>query len=143
MTLQTAQRYLLKALTTEATSALQSDTRAFAEFPFRVGRDTRNLAGPEPRAIIERRTSGMEANNELYLRETGLEVFVSREHFQIDRVDGQYRLVDRHSALGTWVEGRLLGGDRRGGDCQLFSGDIIIPGSYKSGFIFKFVVDES
>ena len=85
----------------------------------------------------------MPPNNELYLRENGLEVYVSREHFLIDSVAGEYRLVDRNSALGTWVEGRLIGGDRRGGECQLRPGDVIIPGSYKSGFIFKFIVGDN
>ena len=143
MTVQSTSQYVLKALTTEAKSALQSDAYAFAELPFRVGRDTRTVGGPVAREIAERRTPGMQPNNDLYLRETGLEVFVSREHFLIDCVGGEYRLVDRHSALGTWVEGRLIGGDRRGGDCRLLPGDIVIPGSYKSGFIFKFLVGEN
>ena len=143
MTLQSTSLYVLKALTSEAKLALQADARSFGELPFRVGRDTRSLVGPESREITERRASGMAPNNELYLRETGLEVYVSREHFLIDTVDGEYRLVDRNSALGTWVEGRLIGGDRRGGETRLLSGDIIIPGSYKSGFIFKFVVDDN
>jgi FHA domain len=140
MTLQANAQYSLKALTSEARSALGSDVYSFAELPLRVGRDTRTLNGPVPREIAERRASGMEPNNDLYLREAGHEVYVSREHFMIDCVDGEYRLLDRLSALGTWVEGRLIGGDRRGGDCRLVAGDIIIPGSYKSGFIFKFCV---
>ena len=143
MTLQSTSRYVLKALTSEAKLALQGDARSLGELPFRVGRDTRSLGGPEPREITERRASGMAPNNELYLRETGLEVYVSREHFLINRVDGELRLVDRNSALGTWVEGRLVGGERRGGECQLHAGDIIIPGSYKSGFIFKIVVGDN
>ena len=143
MTLQATVQYLLKALTTEATSALRSDAYLCTELPLRVGRDTRTLNGLVPREIAERRTPGMEPNNDLYLREAGHEVYVSREHFLIDYVGGEYRLVDRLSALGTWVEGRLIGGDRRGGDCRLLPGDIIMPGSYKSGFIFKFLVGEN
>ena len=143
MTSQSTSLYVLKALTTEAKSALQSDAYSFGEFPFRVGRDTRTLSGPVPREIAERREHRMQPNNDLYLREAGPEVYVSREHFLIDCMGGEYRLVDRQSALGTWVDGRLIGGDRRGGDCRLVPGDIVIPGSYKSGFIFKFLVSEN
>lgn len=143
MSSQSTFLFVLKALTTEAKSAQQSDAYSCSEVPFRVGRDTRSLSGPVPREIAERRAPGVKPNNDLYLREAGQEIFVSREHFLIDRVGDEYRLIDRQSALGTWVEGRLIGGDRRGGDCRLLPGDIIIPGSYKSGFIFKFLVGES
>lgn len=133
-------RCVLKALTAEARSALRVESYTFDDFPFRVGRDTRNLSGTVPRGNPERREHRIQPNNELYLIETGPEVFVSREHFLIDLVQGEYRLVDRLSALGTWVEGRLIGGDRRGGESRLLPGDVVIPGSFKSGFIFKFLV---
>ena len=135
--------YALTALTAVAKSALQSDAWSFSVLPLRVGRDTRALNAPVPSEIAERRAGGMQPNNDLYLQESGSEIFVSREHFLIERVGGEFRIVDRKSTLGTWVEGRLIGGDQRGGDCRLLPGDVIIPGSYKSGFIFKFLVGET
>lgn len=143
MSSQLTSTYVLKALTTVAKSGLQSDAWSFSELPLRVGRDTRTSNAPVTREIAERRARGMQPNNEIYLRESGSEVFVSREHFLIEQVGSEFRLVDRQSTLGTWVDGRLIGGDHRGGDCRLQSGDVIIPGSYKSGFIFKFLVGET
>lgn len=143
MSSQLTSTYVLKALTTVAKSALQTDARSFSDLPLRVGRDTRTSNEPVTREVAERRARGMPANNDIYLRESGAEVFVSREHFLIEHVGAQFRLIDRQSTLGTWVDGRLIGGDQRGGECQLRSGDVIIPGSYKSGFIFKFLVGET
>ena len=141
MSSQSDSPYALKALTSVARTALQSDACSISSFPFRVGREMRTLHGPVPREIAERRKRGITApNNDLYLLESGTEVFVSREHFLIEQVGGEFRLVDRQSTLGTWVEGRLIGGDQRGGNCRLLPGDVIITGSHKSGFIFKFLV---
>lgn len=143
MSSQLTATYVLKALTTVAKSGLQTDAWSCSELPLRVGRDTRASNAPVTRETAERRARNMPPNNEIYLRESGAEVFVSREHFLIEQVGAQFRLVDRLSTLGTWVDGHLIGGDHRGGDCQLRSGDVIIPGSYKSGFIFKFLVGET
>ena len=84
--------------------------------PLRVGRDTRTPNAAASSEIAERRARGVQPNNDLYLRESGTEIFVSREHFLIEQVGGEFRLVDRKSTLGTWVEGRLIGGDQRGGE---------------------------
>ena len=143
MSSQSTSRYALKALTAVAKLALQADPWSFLALPLRVGRDTRTPNAAASSEIAERRARGVQPNNDLYLRESGTEIFVSREHFLIEQVGGEFRLVDRKSTLGTWVEGRLIGGDQRGGDCRLLPGDVIIPGSYKSGFIFKFLVGET
>src|SRR5690349_19251208 len=84
-------------------------------FPFHVGRESRgvghlkNIAGE-----VQRRLGMAPPTNDLYLQEPpspGL--LVSREHFSIDFVDGEFVLTDRKSALGTIVSGTLIGGQRK------------------------------
>jgi pSer/pThr/pTyr-binding forkhead associated (FHA) protein len=65
---------------------------------------------------------------------------VSRSHFQIDRSDAGYLLVDLESTCGTIVEGTLVGGDTRGGTIALHDGDVIIVGTSNSSYAFKFRV---
>jgi pSer/pThr/pTyr-binding forkhead associated (FHA) protein len=130
----------LKALTLEAQGALHGHSLAIDELPFRVGRESRGPNEGWKKANQDRR-SGMSApNNDLYIWETSRELYVSREHFAIDKKDGEFYLFDKNSALGTWVEGQLVGGKRAGGSVRLHDGDVIILGSYQSGFIFKFVL---
>lgn len=137
----TASRCVLKALTDEARLALQGDAMPIDRFPFRVGRESRDPNSRPSAAILAQRRRGLPPNNDLYIRETGAEVFVSREHFQIELAGDGYYLVDCASTLGTWVEGRLIGTDRRGGKAPLQHGDVVILGSFRSGLIFKFLVD--
>lgn len=129
----------LKALTLEAQGALHGPQLAIDVLPFRVGRESRGPNEGWKRSQQERRGGKAAPNNELYIWEQTREVFISREHFQIERDDAGFRLVDRQSALGTWVEGHLVGGKRTGGNVRLNHGDVIILGSHLSGFIFKFV----
>lgn len=130
----------LKALTLEAQGALHGQQLAITELPFRVGRESRGPNEGWKKSNQERREGRSAPNNDLYIWEQSREVYVSREHFQIERDGDKYRLVDRHSALGTWVEGQLVGGKRAGGAVELADGDVIILGTHQSGFLFKFVV---
>jgi pSer/pThr/pTyr-binding forkhead associated (FHA) protein len=130
----------LKALTLEAQSALHGQTFPIDSFPFRVGRESRGPNEGWLKSERNRRTGQSAPNNDLYIWEQTREVFVSREHFQIDRLAGRFQLEDRNSALGTWVEGHLVGGKRAGGTVELHDGDVIILGSHLSGFVFKFLV---
>lgn len=130
----------LKALTLEAQAALHGQQLAITELPFRVGRESRGPNEGWKKSNQERRAGKSAPNNDLYIWESTREVYVSRDHFQIEREGDQFRLVDRNSALGTWVEGQLVGGKRTGGAANLANGDVIILGSHLSGFLFKFVV---
>lgn len=133
----------LKALTPEAEYAIEGQLLTLDIYPFRVGRESRRRE--VTRALLgagERRQNSASRNNDLYIAEQTREVFVSREHFEIQRDGDHYLLVDRNSALGTWVEGRLVGGSRKGGQVPLHSGDVIIVASHQSGLVFKFLVEE-
>jgi len=81
-------------------------------------------------------------SNDLYLAETGAELNVSREHFQIERREGGYELTDRGSTCGTIVEGVIIGGHHRIGRKALAAGDVIIVGTSASSYVFKFLVAE-
>jgi len=65
---------------------------------------------------------------------------VSREHFEIDRDDAGCILVDRASTCGTIVEGQTVGDETRGGTLSLRDGDVIIVGTSRSPYAFKFRV---
>lgn len=132
----------LKALSMQAQSALPEQRLRLTQFPFRVGRDSR--VSPMPTGVEqERRLGEQQANNDLYLWEPGPEFHASREHFEIVQEGSDYFLVDRKSALGTWVEGRLVGGNRKGGRVPLHNHDVIVVGSPHGGIIFKFVLDDA
>lgn len=132
----------LRALTREAEMASGQQIIPIAVSPFRVGRESRaqSLERPSAEASERRGQAPAKPNNELYLLENTRDVFVSREHFSIVKERDEYFLEDRQSALGTWVEGELVGGNRKGGRAALSDGDVLFVGSYRSGFIFKFVV---
>jgi len=129
----------LKALTPEAKACLGNHRLKISRYPFRVGRESRARHAP---ASVERRRLSSPANNDLYLRETGEVLNISREHFQIERRGTAYYLVDRGSACGTLLEGRAIGGGRTGGEQRLSDGDVIIVGTSESRHIFKFIIDQ-
>jgi len=128
----------LVPLTPEARRAAAAPVVPLHRFPFRVGRDLRD-PDRKPRLLLrERRRGTTSGPNDLYLLELGPRLRLSREHFLIGEEGGRYFLEDRRSSLGTLVEGRIVGGARTGGRCELRDGDVIIPGGSGSHFVFKF-----
>jgi len=72
--------------------------------PFRVGRESRMVAGEQGLRVAERRKFSGAPNNELYLIDAGPRLQVSRNHFQVERDGaGGYQLTDRGSACGVLV----------------------------------------
>ena len=128
----------LSALTPEAKDALGGAELSVTQFPFRVGLDSRGATRAVARIVMDRRRAGSRPNNDLYLAEQEPATNVSREHFQIEHNGAQYVLVDRQSACGTLVEGRLVGSKQAGGAVPLRDGDVIIVGTSASRFVFKF-----
>ena len=133
-----APRATLVALTPEAAAALGRAEVEISAFPFRIGRDSRGRLRPAPRTLGDRRKPASRRSNELYLGETAEPFQVSREHLQIQHNGTRYVLVDRESTGGTIVEGTVVGGQHRGGAVQLSDGDVIIVGTSKSPYVFKF-----
>lgn len=132
---------ILRAMTPEARHALGADEVVVDVLPFRVGRESRARSARPPPANVERREGRMQPNNELYLLDRGERIQISREHFQIQqRDDGSYELLDRHSACGTVVDDRPVGGRDEGGRSELRSGSTIRVGTAGSPYLFKFVL---
>jgi pSer/pThr/pTyr-binding forkhead associated (FHA) protein len=128
----------LKPLTPESKSCLGTALFRIVSLPFRVGRESRTHF---IKAFSNsRRKPNSSANNDLYLPETNHRLNVSREHFQIELRNKEFYLVDRGSSCGTLVEGSRIGGDRKGGEKELHSGDVIIVGTSESPHSFKFLI---
>jgi hypothetical protein len=88
---------------------------------------------------LDRRSLPEQPSNELYVKDFGKVVNVSREHFQIEaKSDGSFELVDRGSACGTIVGNNVVGGNFAGGRCPLAFGDTIIVGTRQSEIVFEF-----
>lgn len=125
-------------MTAQAEYALggKRDVR-LTHFPFKVGRESRLSQAGFAR---EQRLGRAPQMNDVYLSEphgTGL-IQVSRDHFAIEHLDGEFFVVDRGSVAGTIVGGRRIGGHRKGGRTRLYSGDEIIVGGESSPYVFKF-----
>jgi pSer/pThr/pTyr-binding forkhead associated (FHA) protein len=133
-------RALLVALTPESRIALCAPEREITGFPYRVGRESRGMQRTPRGVVSERRNPGSRPSNDLYLLEHDEPLNVSREHFEIDRSDTGYMLVDRASTCGTIVEGQTVGGNTRGGTLPLHDGNVIIVGTSRSPYAFKFRV---
>lgn len=142
MTIDIPNAAYLKALTLDAQNALHGQKLEIGKFPFRIGRESRGPnASWKKDSGDDRRKDNTSPTNDLYLWEQSAEKHISREHCEIQKEGGEYFLFDRESALGTWVEGQLVGGGRRWGRVPLTNGDVIIVGPYTCGFIFKFTIE--
>jgi pSer/pThr/pTyr-binding forkhead associated (FHA) protein len=130
-------RARLVALTPESRIALGAPEREIT-LPYRVGRESRGMQRTADGVIGERRSPGSRPSNDLYLVEHEEPLNVSRAHFEIDRGEAGVLLVDRASTCGTIVEGQTVGGDTRGGTLSLHDGDVIIVGTSRSPYVFKF-----
>lgn len=131
---------LLRPATATTRLSIDQEHIKVSAFPFRVGREARtNLMSKLP-GFGERRNTKANPNNDLYIRDMGRPLNVSREHFYIERTeDGDYELVDRGSACGTIVNGHTIGGEYTGGRCMLQDGDSIVVGTPESAIVFEFV----
>jgi hypothetical protein len=65
-------------------------------------------------------------------------LFVSREHFLIERDGESFVLVDRGSTCGTIVGARIVGGNRAGGRALLRHAVEITVGANGSPCVFRF-----
>ena len=87
---------LLEGQTAEARQALGDCKRTLTQFPFLIGRDSKNTE------------TDVFYNNDLFLREK--EPYrVSRNHLAIHNERGAIWVIDRGSAFGTIVNGKEIG----------------------------------
>jgi hypothetical protein len=129
---------VLRSVTPTARLSI-GDEIVLDRFPFRVGREGRTHPTAGILSEAERRAPPQRTSNELYVKDFGKSVNVSREHFQIEaKSDGSYELVDRGSACGTIVGSHVIGGNFSGGRCPLQFGDAIVVGTRESAIVFEF-----
>jgi pSer/pThr/pTyr-binding forkhead associated (FHA) protein len=130
---------VLKALTAEMDLAFRGPILEILEFPFRIGRESRERQPirPLPPGVVDRRTGASPRNNDLYIIETGSRLFVSRQHLMMEQREHGIYLVDLFSSCGTIVEGKYLGSDHKGGEIQLEHNDVVIVGTSNSPYVFK------
>jgi pSer/pThr/pTyr-binding forkhead associated (FHA) protein len=126
----------LTALTPEVERVLGGTRLLLGDLPLRVGRDLRRRR--RFRLRRDRRRGLVVGPNDLYIPEAGPRYRLSREHFLIGRDDAWFFVEDRHSACGTLVAERIVGGGRNGGRERLRDGDTILAGGRNSPFAFRF-----
>lgn len=133
---------VLKALTPEMELAFRGPSLAVQDMPFRIGRESRDprTARSLPPDLHERRANQSPRSNDLYIVDPGPRLFISRQHLLIERRENGFFLVDLFSACGTIVEGKVIGGDHRGGEVPLEHQDVIIIGTAASPIIFKLLM---
>ena len=132
---------LLVATTEEATRALggRSEVRV-TTLPFRVGRERRGGYSARPASFDQRIGAHRQLNDVYLLDSMRKHLYVSGEHFAIERAADTFVLLDRGSACGTVVGGTRVGGDRTGGRSALRSGDEIVVGTRRSPYVFRFEI---
>ena len=132
----------LIALTEPARQALDAPEAVIERFPFKVGRESRKAAEESPRPI-DRRSDRAPPLNDIFLLEPADTPVhqISREHFLLVAEGEKYFLVDRGSACGTIVNGKTVGGDRKGGLTELPDRAQITLGSAASPFVFTLQLD--
>ncbi|WP_295421625.1 FHA domain-containing protein [Sulfurovum sp.] len=136
---------VLKAVTPEARgtmakNCLDDELIGIWHFPFRIGRESRveNVDGkivPSERQKI----SNGKPNNDIYLVDHRRFLQISRQHLRIEKTEAGYAVIDRGSACGTMVNAQKIGGEDRGGTCELQDGDIIKIGTEDSPYLFQFI----
>jgi hypothetical protein len=132
----------LIAVTGEALASLGGRREIrLAAFPFNVGRESRLRAFEKLKSQLDRRLGGGPEVNDLYLLEPPAPLLhISRAHFLIDYIDDRFVLVDRESACGTIVAGKMIGGGGSSEYADLRDGDTIVVGGDESPYVFEFQI---
>ena len=107
-TMPASLRVTVKGITPMATGVLDNGAMTVDRFPFRIGR----------------RTSANDpfTSNELAIPDES-PWWISRNHCMLSHVDGRCFLIDRGSRLGTFVDGRMVGGSMHAGRLELSPGE--------------------
>ncbi len=93
------ERYIIMSGATEfAKQALEFSELEVKEFPFRVGRYT----------LGQSKATDVLSDNDFYIKEDSPPYYVSRNHFLIDKIDGEICIVDRGSRLGILIDNKKI-----------------------------------
>ncbi len=126
-------------MTDEARISLGTDELEITTFPFKFGRESRLALYNPALSFEDRRNVRSSKSNDCYLIDSGKRMQISRDHLQIEKTDNNtYEVLDRGSACGTIVNSQYLGIKKESQRCEIKDGYLIVIGTYKSRFIFKF-----
>lgn len=135
---------ILLPLTEEARESINENEVEIKiyKFPFRIGRQSRSgIINDNKEYEFDRRNPGNSPNNDCYLIDDGKHLNISREHIQIEKKDDDtYEILDRDSSCGTIVDGHNIGKPHKAERYPLKNGSIIVIGTPKSPYVFKFVL---
>ncbi len=137
---------VLLPLTNESKNSIV-DTKAHNKiismfhFPFKVGRESR-MSENDRGLFVKLRIlkSNSQPNNDIYLVNCTNNLEISKEHFQIEKIDNNYFIKDRNSSLGTKLNNEEIGKEKTNTLFPLKDGDIIKIGSSNSVYEFKFLI---
>jgi hypothetical protein len=112
----------LEGLTPRAAAALPATPFQITQFPFRVGRHSADPLN----------------YNQLMLPDSA-PLQISRHHLAFIKEDGRIGVVDRGSTLGSWVDGRQIGGPSGRPGPAFFSGSegLLVLGTQESPFKYR------
>ena len=111
---------ILSGLNESSAEALNGGDMNISKFPFKVGRKH------------EIDDVDVLSDNDLYLQDFP-PFNVSRNHFQIDKVEGRYVVIDRGSRLGTIVNGKRINVQSvlKMGENEIIVGQKVSPFTFK------------
>ncbi len=112
----------LEGITPRAAAALPVTPFPITQFPFRIGRQS-----PDPLVY-----------NDLMLPDS-VPLQISRHHLAFITQEGQVGVVDRGSTLGSWVDGRQVGGPSGLSGPVFFTGSegLLVLGTRDSPFRYR------
>lgn len=112
----------LEGITPRAAAALPITPFQITQFPFRVGRES-----PDPLVY-----------NDLMLPDS-VPLQISRHHLAFITEEGRVGVLDRGSTLGSWVDGRQIGGPSRLSGPVFFTGPegLLVIGHRDSPFRYR------
>lgn len=120
---------------------LQNKLIPMFHFPFKVGRESR-MSQNDRGLFVKLRIlkSSSQPNNDIYLVNCTSNLEISKEHFQIEKIDNNYFIKDRNSTLGTKLNTQEIGKEKSYTLFPLNDGDIIKIGSNNSTYEFQFLI---
>jgi len=122
----------------ETRAAIGTERVPVERLPFRVGRESRFRMVEGQLVSMERRNPTGQANNDLYVLDQEKFLNVSREHFQIERLEnGDYAVVDVGSTCGTIVDAHAIGTTTGQMRVTVHQGSLIRLGTPASPFQFR------
>jgi CRP-like cAMP-binding protein len=112
----------LEGITPRAAAALPGTPFQITQFPFRIGRES-----PDPLIY-----------NDLMLPDS-VPLQISRHHLAFIKDQGRVGIVDRGSTLGSWVDGRQIGGRSGVSGPVFFNGPegLLVLGHRESPFRYR------